>query len=249
MLKFQNFIKEVKLCFRSVPSFLVGLFFVSVICMNILANKSLNLNIEWLALDAGILVSWMSFMSMDIIVKRFGPRCANIISIGAILVNLVISLVFFIASIIPGEWSASFVPGSEGIINTAFDTTFKGTWFIIIGSTIAFVISALVNNSLCYLIHKLFKNKTTFKIYAIASYTSTAIAQFVDNIVFALIVSKIFFGWSFLQCFTCALTGMVVELLFEVIFSPIGFRFVKKMEIENVGSEYLEFRNNIEKGA
>lgn len=248
MLKLQNFIKEVKLAYRNVPSLIVALFFISVICMNLLANKSLDVKVDWLALDAGILLSWLAFFSMDIIVKRFGPRCANIISIGAIVINLLIAFIFFIASILPGVWSASFIEGSEGIINNAFDETFKGTWYIILGSTIAFITSAIVNNTLCYLLHKAFKNKTTFKIYAIASYVSTAIGQFVDNIVFALIVSKFFFGWSLLQCFTCALTGMVVELLLEVIASPLGFRFVKKMEKENVGIEYIEFLNKKDEG-
>ena len=241
MLKFQNLVKEVKLIFRNVPSLIVAIFFISVICMNILANKSIELNLSWLALDAGILFSWMAFFSMDIIVKRFGPRAANIVSIGAIIINLLIALMFFIASLIPGVWSASFVEGSETIINNAFDETFKGTWYIILGSTIAFIASSITNNTLCYLLHKAFKNKTSFKVYAIASYVSTAIGQFVDNIVFALLVSKFFFGWTLLQCVTCALTGMVVELLLEVIASPIGFRFVKKMEKENVGIEYLEF--------
>ena len=70
---------------------------------------------------------------------------------------------------------------------------------------------------------------------------SLIIGQFVDNFLFALIVSKVFFGWTLLQCVTCALTGMVMELVCEVIFSPLGYLLVKKMEKNNVGKEYLDY--------
>ena len=46
-----------------------------------------------------------------------------------------------------------------------------------------------------------------------------------------------------LQCVTCALTGMIAELLFEIIFSPIGYMSLKRMEKENRGQEYLDFIN------
>ena len=49
------------------------------------------------------------------------------------------------------------------------------------------------------------------------------IGQFVDNLVFAFMVSFVFFAWTPLQCVTCALTGAIVELLFEIIFSPLGY--------------------------
>ena len=243
MLKIKNLFKECKLIFRNIPSLIIAFFFISVICMNLLANKSLNTGLSWLALDAGILLSWMAFFSMDIIVKRFGAKAANIVSIVALLVNLLLALIFFIASIIPGEWSSSYVEGSEAIINNAFDETFRGTWYIILGSSIAFIVSVIVNNLLCNIIHKAYKNKTSYKSYAIASFISTMIGQFIDNMLFALIVSKVFFGWTFLQCLTCSLTGMVVELLLEVIFSPFGYKIVKTMEKDNIGQEYLDYIN------
>ena len=66
------------------------------------------------------------------------------------------------------------------------------------------------------------------------------IAQFVDNFVFALVVSHVFFGWSMLQVVTCSLTGCIMELLCEVIFSPIGYKVSKQWEDEHVGQTYLE---------
>ena len=39
----------------------------------------------------------------------------------------------------------------------------------------------------------------------------------------------------------CAATGAVVELLCEVIFSPLGYRIVKKWKKDEVGKEYFAF--------
>ena len=78
--------------------------------------------------------------------------------------------------------------------------------------------------------------------YIIRSYVSTAIGQFADNLIFALIVSKIFFGWSWLQCFTCALTGMLIELACEALFAHFGFFVCKKWKKKGIGNEYFEVR-------
>ena len=166
---------------------------------------------------------------MDVITHCYGPRAASLLSLAALGLNLMMALVFFVASDVPGVWGESFVEGSEGIINTALDNTFGGTWFIILGSSVAFIASAVINNFLNYGIGRLVKKEGGFGVFALRSYVSTFIAQFADNLIFALLVSKLFFGWSFLQCFTCAVTGAVMELLFEVFFSPVGYRISKRI--------------------
>ncbi|MBQ3703272.1 MAG: VUT family protein [Oscillospiraceae bacterium] len=214
---------------QSVPPLVVSMLFLSIVGMNLLANKSIDTGVEWLALDCGILFSWMTFLAMDILTQGYGPRAATQLSVLALAMNLLMALVFFVASRIPGVWSESFVEGSEAILNTALNNTFGGTWFIILGSSIAFLTSALVNNFLNYGVGKLLKGKRGFGSFAVRAYVSTFIAQFVDNLVFALLVSKIFFGWTFVQCFTCALTGAVLELLFEVLSSPLGYSLAKNI--------------------
>ncbi|MBR5186949.1 MAG: VUT family protein, partial [Clostridia bacterium] len=80
MNRIKNYISreyaEMKILMRSIPATVVTLFVVSVICMNLLANKTL-LQLDWIALDGGILISWLSFMCMDIITKHFGPKASN----------------------------------------------------------------------------------------------------------------------------------------------------------------------------
>ncbi len=239
---FQNFIKETKLLLSSVPPFTFALFLLSVFAMNLLANKSVDLPVGWLALDCGIIVSWASFLCMDVLTKRFGPKAATTLSVIAALVNLVMCLVFFLASLIPGTWGAFFDFGEQDVINTALDSTFGGTWYVLLGSTVAFVASAAINNFTNWGIGKIFKkNPDGFWAYACRTYVSTAIGQFADNLIFALIVSHFFFGWTMLQCVTCALTGMVAELLCEAVFSPLGYKVCRNWEKKGVGAAYLNY--------
>ena len=60
MLKIKNWIRReregMEILLRCVPATVVTLFVVSVICMNLLANKTL-LQLDWIALDGGILIS------------------------------------------------------------------------------------------------------------------------------------------------------------------------------------------------
>ena len=223
---------------RSIPSIFVTLFIVSVVGMNLLANKSINMPVSWLALDAGILLSWVSFLTMDVITKHFGLKAANQLAVLGVVINLFVCLIFFIASIIPGDWGESYVEGSQDIINNALNNTFGGTWYVLLGSTTAFLVSALVNNAINFTIGKVVK-KDNFTTFIFRTYVSTMIGQFVDNLTFALIVSLSFFGWSITQCFTCALTGAIVELLFEVIFSPFGYKITKNWAQDGVGEKYF----------
>ena len=232
---------DFKVLLRNVPSICVTAFVVSVILMNLLANKEINTGISWLALDCGILVSWLSFLSMDMLTKRFGPKAATKISFFAVGMNLIVCAVLFIVSKIPGNWGAFYDYGMEQSINGAINATFGGTWYVLLGSTIAILVSSIVNNFSNAAIGKMLK-ENNFKSYAIRSYASTLIGQFVDNMVFALIVSHNFFGWTLVQCITCSITGCVVELLCEMIFSPIGYRVSKKWEKENVGRDYLDMQ-------
>lgn len=231
-------LRETYILLHSIPSIVVTLFVVSVISMNILANKTL-LQLDFIALDGGILISWLSFMCMDIITKHFGPNASNKISILAVLINLLTCVIFYVASIIP----------SNANDYTALNNILGGTWFILVGSTIAFIISAIINNLTNHLILNKFKeNRDSKKAFMVASYVSTYLGQFLDNLIFSIIVFMFFapiywdgFSWTFVQCLMCALTGATLELLLEVVFSPLAYKVVTKWKKENVGKDYLDY--------
>ena len=241
--RFKREFHEIKVLLRSVPAPIVTAFAVSVIMMNLLANKSVALPVDWLALDCGILVSWASFLSMDIITKHFGPKAATEISIVAVFVNLLCCGFFYLGGALPGMWGEAYVDEGAALINQALNNTVSGTWYVLFGSTVAFILSAVVNNSLNHGIGRLFHLKPDgFGMYALRTYVSTAVGQFCDNMVFALIVSHFFFGWTLLQCVTCSVTGMIVELVLEVAFSPIGYRVCRRWKADGVGREYFALK-------
>ena len=232
--KLQTGWRDTKVLFRSIPSVITALFTISVVTMNILANKTIYQS-EIIAVDGGILVSWLSFLCMDIVTKAFGPKAATKLSVFATGTNLLVCLIFYIVSIIPTETDFS-----------AFNTVVGGTWFILLSSTVAFLSSALVNNFLNWSIGKLFRKHPDGKLaYVTRSYVSTFIGQFFDNFVFAALTFMVFapifwdgFRWTPLQCFTCSLLGAGLELLMEVVFSPIGYMVLKQWQKDGVVEEY-----------
>lgn len=228
---------------KSIPTIVVVLFIMSVFVMNLLANKSIGIPLKWLACDCGIIVSWFAFFAMDIVTKHFGPKAANTLTILAIIINLFFCLLMFLASLIPGIWSNSYITGSEEIINNALNKTFGGTWYVVFGSTIAFLLSAIVNNFLNFGIGKLLhKKQDLIGVFILRTYISTAVGQFIDNLIFALIVSHFFFGWNIIQCLTCATTGMIIELLCEGLFFYPGYIITKKWKEKGIGKDYFKYR-------
>lgn len=244
---FHNWVKyelaDYSLLLQNVPTLTVSLFAVSVVLMNLLASKEIHTGVTWFAFDCGFLVSWVSFLAMDMITKRFGAKAAIKISLLAVVINLLAALLMYGISKIPGNWS-EFFEFNNPEINAALDNTIGGTWYILLGSTVAFVTSSVVNAFLNTYIGKLLhKHRDRFVTWAVRSYVSTFVGQFVDNMVFALIVSLVFFGWSIVQCITCSIAGCIMELLMEVIFSPLGYKICRRWEKNNIGKQYLDVIN------
>lgn len=245
MSNFIKFLKkeflELKILLRNIPSLTISFFILSVVCANLMANKEL-FNAKYVALDCGFAFSWIMFLCMDVICKRWGAKAAIKVSLVALFVNLFICLSFALLAKMPGMWGA-FYSTNNLEVNTALNETFGGSWYVVLGSAIAFITSSVINALLNSQIGKKLKSNGFFA-FAVRSYVSTIIAQFADNFIFATVVSKVFFGWSWTQVFVCSVVSAIFELLCEILFSGLGYRIVKKWEEENVGAEYLDFVKN-----
>ena len=228
--------EDYKILLRNIQSLVVSLFIVTVIVMNLLASKEL-FSTKYLALDCGFTVSWVSFLCMDMICKHFGGKQAAKISLLALFINLMVCLLFKLMSLTPGMWGEFYSTGLTEV-NDSLNSTFGGSWYIVLGSSTAMLVSAICNSIINTFIGKRLK-KDNFVSFAIRSYISTGIAQFLDNLVFAVMVSYVFFGWTPLQVITCSLTGALAELLFEIVLSPVGYRVTKGWKAEKVGEEYI----------
>lgn len=237
-----KFREEFKMTMRSIPGIVTAVFILSVVLMNILANKSI-INHEYVSVTAGIVLSWISYLCMDCVCKHFGSRAATILNAFAMVVNFLSSILVALVLMIPGTWSSALGytdPSIQTIINTSLDSTLSSTWYVVIGSSIAMLLGGTTNSIFNRIVGKLV-SQTSYAGFLIRSAVSTAIGQLVDNLVFALFVSYVFFGWSMKQVIGCSIFGMLLELVIEVIFSPIGYRVVKKWEKDNVGAEYKRF--------
>ena len=236
-------LEDYKILFRNVPSLVVALFFLSVVAMNLLANKEL-FTTPYLALDCGFTLSWLSFLLMDMVCKRFGAKAATKLSIAAPIVNRCVCSLFYLLSLTPGHWGEYYSYLDSDLsaaqaANQALNRTVGGTWYVVLGSALAMLISSLVNSLTNHCIAKRLKHNN-FGSFALRSFSSTALAQFVDNFIFASVVSHVFFGWTWTQVIVCSLTGALMELLCEVVFSPLGYRMARAWEEEKVGQDYID---------
>lgn len=241
MKKLKNLFNETKVLLKSMSALTLMFFILAVVLMNLLANVVFIDVPGILVLDGGIFLSWIVFLALDMVCKRYGPKAANIITVVAVLVNLAMTGVFALTGYIGSLISTN----NEGLL-----LALKGDYFILLSSTLAMIVSAVFQNFVNYGIKRIFKKKNSdkkFTSYAVASYVSTALGQFIDNLVFGIFLYLIYFNtiqawgdYTFVQVLGQAVIAMFIELLCEVIFSPIGYKVAKKWEAEGRGQDYID---------
>ena len=220
---------------RAVPVGMTVIFVLAVVLMNFLARITL-VSLPWLALNAGITVSWVSFLFVDIVTRHFGAKAANMLSVVAIVVNLIVC--FF--SVLIGRL----------FDHPSLDMVVGGQWSILLASTIAYLIAALTNNYTNVFLGRRFfrQNPDGRKAFAVRSYISTFLSQCVDNFLFVFLAFVVLpnlpgalpVHWTVAQCVGASVLCAVFELLSEVVFSPLGYHVAQKWKEKNVGKEYLE---------
>lgn len=231
---------------RSVPSLALALITVATVLMNILANKSI-INLPWLIQDAGILMSWVGFLVGDLLVKAFGSKNAIRVNLTCLGISLFISGLLAIVAVVPGEWSPVFDPtinpGDLGSnINAAVNSVMGNVWYVILGSAVASAVGLVINGLTQGLLIKKIETKHGDKYWGffVASAASTMIGQIIDNMVFALLVSVKFFGWTWTQVMVCSLTGAIFELIIELVFSPLTYRISRNWKKNGIGTEWMK---------
>lgn len=234
-------LEDYKILLRNVPSMVISVFILSVVCMNLLASRELYRS-DYFCINSGLALSWISFLCMDCICKRFGAKASVKISLMAILINIISTVIFKLLCMTPGHWAAYYSAPDATVgefMNAAIDSTFSGAWYVVVGSATAMLLSSIVNSVLNRIIGRAVDHGG-YNGFAARSLISTCIAQWVDNFVFSALVSHVFFGWNWTQVIICSTTSMVIELVLEAIFSPFGYRVSKSWEKNHVGQKYLE---------
>ena len=252
-------IKDWKMLFRSIPSLVVAFFLLSILGMNLLANKFLLTGGQWISVTWGLLLSAIPFLICDIVTKTYGAKATIKLNILGLIASLAMTLIFLFVSVMPefGDftsfWHGDFTYGEIGFGEGG---VMRATWYVTLASSIAFIVSGIVNAIVNAGIGKLFKKNPDGKVaFMTRSYTSTLVGQFVDNLLFIFLAFGIFGnlagmygGWSndavvsnLTAGLGAGLIGAVIELLMEVFISPVGFRICRKWRQEQVGAEYLAY--------
>lgn len=231
---------ETKILFRSLPAIPFAILCIALVAMNFLANKGIIPENPVFSADSAIFVSWVAFLAGDMMVKCFGAKAAIKVNIAAIGVQLLAITLFTIGGALP--WSYP-----EGTFEATFDSIFMAQFWPLFGGTLAFTLATVVDSILSKFLITRFKNRTSFKAYAVASYASTALGQLLDNMFFALFFSM-WQGWFcganavgdvLLHLLGFSAIGMVAELIGQAILSPAGFALTKSWRKRNVGNEYI----------
>lgn len=236
--------EDYKNLLRSVPSSVTAVFVLSVVLMNLLASRELYRS-DYFCLNTGLALSWISFLCMDCICKRFGAKAAMEVSVLAIVINMACAVIFWLLMLTPGRWAAFYSaadPEVGNMISAGIDSTFAGAWYVVVGSSAAMFVSSFVNSGLNQMIGRI-ADRGDYRGFAARSLISTCAAQFADNFVFSAMVSHVFFGWTWTQVLICSFTSMLIELAFEAVFSPLGYKISKGWEEDNVGQDYIDSLN------
>ncbi len=235
--KKMSLVEDYKLLLNNVPALVTVAFVLGTILMNLAASKII-FNIGPVAGTGGIILSWVPFLCMDTVTKRFGARASIMLNILSAVFNVLTVIFLQIVAIIPGPADQDY---------TAFNSTYSCVWFIVLCSTVAFVASGVVNSLLNAAVGKLFKkNPNSAVAFFLRSYVSTFVGQAVDNFLFFAGLYCVFapiywgFGYPVTTAIGTAVFGGLLELLVEVVFSPIGLVVVRKWDAENVGHDYIE---------
>jgi len=235
--KFKSIVEEYDLLLSSIPALVTASYMMAIVFMNLMANKIIFQTGSFGAADGGLLLSWIPFLFGDVITKRYGAKATIMLNNLSAIVNVICVIFFHTVTLFPGN----------GEDFSAFNQVFGCVWFILLGSTIANILSGIADSFINILIGKAMEgNKHPRLEYYLRSYVSTVFGQWLDNFIFAFIVYHIFapiyWGWGFTLtfCLTTGFIGAIMELIMETVFGPIGYKILKKWEEKGIGKQWIE---------
>jgi uncharacterized integral membrane protein (TIGR00697 family) len=242
-----------KMLLRSIPGVVTMLFIMATITMNLAANKivwsGIYINdIPFVSITGGIFLSWAVFLVMDIVTKTYGTKAAIKLTVLGALVNAIAVIFLALIALFTAKYPFE---GASNIFDTLFGFEAHAApqpWQILISSTIAYIISGIINAIINGLFGKIFKKNLDGKLaFYCRSYVSTIFGQFVDNFIYGALAFADFVKFYTFPTLICiALVGALIELFFEVFFSPISYRISKKWHSEGVVKDYFDYCKEME---
>ena len=210
--------------------FFMAVYAVFTVVQNLFEMKTLGTPAFAFA-GGGILLSWATFMIMDITTELFGKKETMKIYTFAGLINLFIVVLSQVVILIPGvypEQNAAFAQIFSNGVRTAL-SSFTAFWF-----------GNFVNMQIMIKLKSKSNSNSKFLLF-IRAVVSTIFGQFVDNLLFATLafapIGLSLFETSWTAIFTTSLFGTFMETLIESCFVPfitipVTMKIKKTLETE-----------------
>lgn len=210
--------------------FFMAVYAVFTVVQNLFEMKTLGTPAFAFA-GGGILLSWATFMIMDITTELFGKKETMKIYTFAGLINLFIVVLSQVVILIPGvypEQNAAFAQIFSNGVRTAL-SSFTAFWF---GNFVNMQIMIKLKSK---------SNSNSKFLLLIRAVVSTIFGQFVDNLLFATLafapIGLSLFETSWTAILTTSSFGTFMETIIESCFVPfitipVTMKIKKKLETE-----------------
>ena len=210
--------------------FFMAVYAVFTVVQNLFEMKTLGTPAFAFA-GGGILLSWATFMIMDITTELFGKKETMKIYTFAGLINLFIVVLSQVVILIPGvypEQNAAFAQIFSNGVRTAL-SSFAAFWF-----------GNFVNMQIMIKLKSKSNSNSKFLLF-IRAVVSTIFGQFVDNLLFATLafapIGLSLFETSWTAILTTSSFGTFMETLIESCFVPfitipVTMKIKKALETE-----------------
>lgn len=210
--------------------FFMAVYAVFTVVQNLFEMKTLG-TAAFAFAGGGILLSWATFMIMDITTELFGKKETMKIYTFAGLLNLFIVVLSQVVILIPGvypEQNAAFAQIFSNGVRTAL-SSFAAFWF-----------GNFVNMQIMLKLKSKSNSNSKFLLF-IRAVVSTIFGQFVDNLLFATLafapIGLSLFETSWTAILTTSSFGTFMETLIESCFVPfitipVTMKIKKTLETE-----------------
>ena len=210
--------------------FFMAVYAVFTVVQNLFEMKTLG-TAAFAFAGGGILLSWATFMIMDITTELFGKKETMKIYTFAGLINLFIVVLSQVVILIPGvypEQNAAFAQIFSNGVRTAL-SSFTAFWF-----------GNFVNMQIMIKLKSKANSNSKFLLF-IRAVVSTIFGQFVDNLLFATLafapIGLSLFETSWTAILTTSSFGTFMETIIESCFVPfitipVTMKIKKTLETE-----------------
>lgn len=178
----------------------------------------------------GIMLSWATFLIMDITTELFGKKDTIKVYTFAGLLNLFVVILAQIVIAIPGVYPEQ---------NVAFEQIFSNGIRTAFASFAAFWCGNYINTTIMVKMKDLSKGSKSKFLFFSRAVVSTIFGQFIDNFLFATLafapIGLSVFEMTWIDILTSALFGTFMETIIESLFVPfitipVSTRLQKKFD-------------------